>query len=772
MYRIRFFSLVLFLTMGLVICGAGTASAVTTNSAQWVPNVSPPAGEVQLGTLRLLETGFGSIKENDSVSISLPSYAGIKEFRVLLSGSMTMPATKVTVSDDKFKVGAQDYDFGAVAPLSADLHVSVLNKNTVNLIVKRAWNPGGSTSSLTMMILWDKVDIGPVSAEGLESSDIRATLDAPSFSGFSSGTVAVGRILTAGGSSASAASPVNITDAGGNVADITIKEDVVKSLKKNDGEFPRGKTVKLILSPGFKWDAANILHQGGFSSNSVTSAVFTEADGRSALYLKIENESADRPGQLVIKGRVSADRPFATERDVKVFYGGTNPGVGGDKIADMTVARYRVAGLAAAAKGELDVVAGRENQQIGNFTVAEGMQGDLQQGRTIRLTLPAGVKWSRVPDVVREAGDGDISRSPSVLDDGRTLSFRVDKAGTSRTVFRFNYPTVSLAINAPKKIEVAVKGPGISGAVSVANVQEPLKISAGGGNVRIGAVEQPVGDLVVQENLAGALRAVTAAGGRAELKITLPAGVSFAKMPSVAVSDGDLELDKGAIRLEDRDRTLVIPVSLSSSTPVEKPLPAGDGKEGSVINELIGSTVEIREILLTLSRAVPEGDITVEVSGSALSETGGLFSSALNSLSTTLARCVTPKPAEIKVGAVFTIGSKKYLAGAEEKEMDIAPYIKDGRTYAPVRYIAYAAGVPDDCILWDGQNNTVTILAGKRVIQFEVGKNGYLLQGSYISTDAAPENIGGRVTLPYRFVAQALGLKADWNAGTQQVVIR
>lgn len=104
--------------------------------------------------------------------------------------------------------------------------------------------------------------------------------------------------------------------------------------------------------------------------------------------------------------------------------------------------------------------------------------------------------------------------------------------------------------------------------------------------------------------------------------------------------------------------------------------------------------------------------------------------------------------------------------------MEVAPYIKNGRTYAPVRYLAYAAGIGDDQIIWDGTNRTVTIFAGKRVVQFKLGARYYLLNGVPVSTDAAPEIVSGRTMLPYRFVAQALGLKAEWDGEKRQVIIR
>ncbi len=683
------------------------------------------------------------------------------------------------VSDAGFTVSTVAntvYAFGQEAPLKAgELNIAVLSKNSFNLIVRKAWSPF-TTLTLRAVVSFDRVKIGPVTPEDLETSDIRVTLDAPSTSGFSSGTVAVGTLLTAAGSTITAAAPTNITDVGGKIADITLKEDVAGALKKNDGVFPQGNTVKLVLSPGFTWDAVTLIPQGGFASGSVGYAVHTEKDGRSALYLEIKTATADRPGQLVIKeASVKANEPFSTVRDVKVTYGGTNPGVGGEKIAEVTVAKYLVSGLTSAAKSTLDAVAGRKNQQIGNFTIAEGMPGDLPSGRLISLTLPEGAKWNRRPDVTREAGNGQLVYH-STRDEGRTLVYSVSQGSTSRTVFCFKNATVDLAVSVPEELKVTVKGPGIEESVAVANVQAPVTLSAGGGTVRIGVREQPVGVITIQENLVGALRARDAAGNRAVLKLTLPSGVYFARKPTVAVTAGDLELGDD-IRLEDNDRTLVIPVKLSSATTVEKPATTG-GESGAenttgTVSEQVGSTLTVKEILLTVDRMAPDGDITVKVTGSALSETSGLFSPSFNELALVLARIAEKTEKTVRPEAVFTIGSKKYRVGNEEREMDVEPYIKNGRTYAPIRYLADAAGIADSFILWSAQDRTVTVIVpGGRVVQFRVGQKAYLLQGVPISIDVAPEIVNGRVMLPYRFVSQALGLEARWDAETRQVVIR
>ncbi|RKO66573.1 copper amine oxidase N-terminal domain-containing protein [Desulfofundulus salinus] len=791
MKRSRLILLIFAVACVLVLASAGTASAATTNSALWCPNVVADGTAQQLGGLYISESNAMSIKPGDWVSITLPSFTELQKITFnFVSSSSYFPqkkdAVSVTFSENTYSVSSAVYSYGEEAALIEDtlgskILLQAVSRQSIILKVSSVPSERPSTRTFRTYIYFDEVVIKPVAPEELESSDIKVTLDAPSTAGFSSGSVTIGKILTGGGSTITAASPTNITEDGGEIAQITLKEDSPGALKANEDGFPGENTVKLVLSPGFTWDTVTLIPQGGFARGSVDKDFFTERDGRSALYLKISKESSGSPGQIIIKASVKADESFTTARDVKVTYGGTNPGVGGERIAEVTVAKYLVSGSSVAAKSTLDVVAGRANQQIGNFTIAEGMPGDLPKGRLISLTLPEGAKWNRPPTVTREAGNGTLNDTPSIRDDGRTLVYTVKDTSTSRTTFCFKNATVDLALGAPEELTVTVKGPGTSGTVTVAHVQAPVAVSAAGGTVSIGVQEQAVGALTIQENVVGALRARDAAGNRAVVKLTLPSGVRFARTPAVKVTAGDLELDAAGIKLEDNDRTLVIPVKLSSATPVEKQLPAGEQGEGSsgesestgeAVAEQVGSTVTVQDIFLTLDRTVPAGDITLEVSGSALSETGDLFSSSLNKLTCLLAHCLTPAPVATKAEAVFTIGSKKYRIGSEEKEMDVEPYVKNGRTYAPVRYLALAAGLNDENILWDGSNQTVTLLADKRVVQFKVGQKAYLIQGVPISIDAAPEIVNGRTMLPYRFVAQALGLQAEWNADARQVIIR
>jgi len=137
-----------------------------------------------------------------------------------------------------------------------------------------------------------------------------------------------------------------------------------------------------------------------------------------------------------------------------------------------------------------------------------------------------------------------------------------------------------------------------------------------------------------------------------------------------------------------------------------------------------------------------------------------------------VANVVTPASTDVKTGASFVIDSTKYKVGGVEKEMDVAPYIKDGRTFLPVRYVAEALGVSSENILWDAANKTVTLLKGDKVVQLKIGSKSMLVNGVSINMDVAAEITKDRTMLPFRYIAQALGATVTWDEATKTVTLK
>lgn len=753
------------LVLAIIFAGGRPASAYTGDKVQSVPTVNAGLDNQSLGTLILKEEYAQSIKQGDCMSISLPSYVELQKISVyFLNSSSYVPYLTVknaTYSISTFSPGTPPID------LAPGTRLLVEDKNRFTLqVTSDLWQTYSGALSTALFRCYVNFDSVKIKSSAPEGGEVKATLDGTG--GFSSSTLTVAKIASSsGGTTAAADEPQDITDQGGRIATITISENVAGALKKNidinnppdPDNYKKKDTVKLVLPAGFSWDKNNTKLVMGWGFTPENNIVYVDPDptvgvdtsGYSVLYLKVSNETT-RPGRLTILGNVTVDETIARAGKVEVSYEGANPGV---SPAVLTVANYSVPGCSLKGKTATEVIAGHVNQPLGEFTIAEGMAGDLAKGRTITLTLPDGVKWHTNPTARREGGDCKLKEEVWVEDDKQVIRYTVDSAGTGsdKSAFCFKYATVDLAVDAPEQVEITVGGSaGAKGKVVVANVIDPVKLSAAKTNVSVGVQNQDGGELTISEEMPGALRAKDATGAGAILELTLPNGVTFEKLPQVEVTEGNLILDKTGISLARGDRVLVIPVEKSSST---------------------ASTIKISKISLNVNRMLPEGDMTLEAGGTALSETGSLFSGSLNTVKVPLATCVTPAPRDVKAGAVFTIGSDTYEVNGKKQKMDVAPYIKNDRTYGPVRYIAYALGLRDQDIFWDEAAQTVTLMRGKRVAQLKVGRASILIQGVEIPIDVAPELVDpGRVMLPYRWVAFALGANVSWSEEKQQVTIQ
>lgn len=114
----------------------------------------------------------------------------------------------------------------------------------------------------------------------------------------------------------------------------------------------------------------------------------------------------------------------------------------------------------------------------------------------------------------------------------------------------------------------------------------------------------------------------------------------------------------------------------------------------------------------------------------------------------------------IPVKSTVVIGSTKLIKNINGVEadvnMDVAPFIKDGRTMLPLRYIAEALGFKVD---WDRATRTVTLTDKEFKVQIPVETNKIIVNGSTYYSDANPVLRNGRTMLPVANIARALGLK-------------
>lgn len=120
--------------------------------------------------------------------------------------------------------------------------------------------------------------------------------------------------------------------------------------------------------------------------------------------------------------------------------------------------------------------------------------------------------------------------------------------------------------------------------------------------------------------------------------------------------------------------------------------------------------------------------------------------------------------------ATFKVGNGTYNINGKTKQ-DAAPYIKNGRTYLPLRFASYAVGIGDNSIYWDQASKTAFLSKDQKLISIRLGAQSIQVGDRIILTDAPAEISQGRTMLPLRVIAEALGCEVIWDADRRQVTI-
>ena len=101
--------------------------------------------------------------------------------------------------------------------------------------------------------------------------------------------------------------------------------------------------------------------------------------------------------------------------------------------------------------------------------------------------------------------------------------------------------------------------------------------------------------------------------------------------------------------------------------------------------------------------------------------------------------------------------------------MDVAPYVKNNRTYVPMRYLGEILGAE---VVWDDAARTATLTRDDTVVVFTIGSTNYTINGESKTADVAPEISNNRTMLPARYVAEAFGATVGWDAATRTVLVQ
>jgi len=715
----------------------GSASAATDNVALTIPTVGSSGSGTVLGTLKVTETAntVGSIAAGQQVTINLPS--GVK-----YDAAPTAATLASYVTPDGTQLAAGDVTF--VAGSTKSLTVSIAGRTA-------------STDKASLNFIFNVAGVSTVTLDSPDA-DIAVEVYAPN-SGITQGKVIVA--YSAGAGTTTTVMEESTVAVGNNktVGTIRIAETRAGAIKATDQIKIVAPSDITIVSTATDITAANW-------TVAAAPAATLNADGYSQWTITVNPTAAGTtPGFMNLVLRVNVDdRNFKGPIDFTVKGDNvTTQKIGVGKVADYSVD--------VAAKGDAKTVkAGFSGQELQKFTIKEGLTDSFVHNRDFILELPSYAYWQALPTVTRDKGNGSFAvdqAAACTLDNQRhQLTFTYTAAaGPTKSEFTFEDLKIFLDPSAPEgDLVVTADGKAIGGKYEVVlgKVIKPVTATASKTDVKIGLANQVASDITITEADAGMLKYQvteiaanydktalgTFANQNSVLQLALPAGVKFAKKPTVEVTEGNLKLKEYDITLDTAtSRFLSIPINKTSTE---------------------ASTIVISNIEYTLDRTVPEGDVKVKITGNAVDQTRPCDEAVIAVANATT---VTPAPGDYKNKVTFVIGSTTYTVNDVEQSMDVAPYIKGDRTYMPIRYVANAIGINDSNIFWDGVKRTVTLMKGDKVVQLTIGSKQLLVNGAALTMDVAPEIVSDRTMLPARFVAQAFGAGVGWDEATQEVTI-
>lgn len=603
---------------------------------------------------------------------------------------------------------------GVTAPAGASL------ADSSDSMLEVKFTPTVNTTDTVVVNFSDaalRLDVDPT-----VTGDLKASIELLGIAGGAvnmteSGTVTIAKVANQSVTVTAADAKMVSTGVAKDGADITVQEAAPGSLKA--GEFVT-----------FEIETPDV------TFNATPTATYTQVAGDAATInpagtiaqAKVTTASTALKGKVVLSG-IKLNIPPTVSDDIKIAVYSSDSD---SKVArtTVTVAKFGTGSgiVKNVLKGTDTVYISKGAALSATFDMEASAGSTFDTDKTVIFELSNG-KWDTADWVVGTDYFTGTLTFRGYYNSDKTAWFTVKGTPTKISV-------TSLDVKAPADastvgdIVVNVSGTaGITGSATVGKIAAPISVTADKPSVKAESASSAAGDITITE---AGKAAVTATE---DIVLTLPTGITFDGVPTVKVTAGTMVLAATPAELIEGNSTLTIDVTTASN---------------------IASTIKISGIKYNVNKLASSGDASVTVKVGANKITSVANAKIVSATASTV---------------VFVIGESKYTSDGTSTDMDVASYIKNDRTYVPVRYAASALGVSDNNIIWDGVNKTATLIKGDRVVQMTIGSKIMILNGVQIAMDTAPELVNGRTMLPIGFVAKAFGATATWDDATKTATI-
>lgn len=124
------------------------------------------------------------------------------------------------------------------------------------------------------------------------------------------------------------------------------------------------------------------------------------------------------------------------------------------------------------------------------------------------------------------------------------------------------------------------------------------------------------------------------------------------------------------------------------------------------------------------------------------------------------------EPARAKI--VMTADKSNATVNGKTVKLDAAPFIQNGYTYVPLRFVTEAMGAQ---VFFDDKTRRITVLRGGQMLEMTIGQKDYMLNGVRYTSDVTPFIKNNRSLIPIRLFSEKLGFTVGYEDKLRKITI-
>lgn len=117
---------------------------------------------------------------------------------------------------------------------------------------------------------------------------------------------------------------------------------------------------------------------------------------------------------------------------------------------------------------------------------------------------------------------------------------------------------------------------------------------------------------------------------------------------------------------------------------------------------------------------------------------------------------------------ILQLDNTNASVNGESVKLDVAPFLKDGRTLVPLRFVTEALGAN---LEWNGKEESITLRRGTDKMKLVLNSSEALVNGKTVFLDVPAINHKGRTMVPIRFVIENFDLEIEFDDKTRTITI-